>query len=145
MASPHLSIRLNARTLERLDRASRRAGTTRSDLAKTLIEEGLRMQAHPGIVFRPGPAGRRPALARGPDVWQVMNTFLNPGEGENAEVDYVADFLALTPDDVKIAIRYYADYKDEVDAWMRENDEIADESEASWRREQEILGDEATA
>ena len=74
MASPHLSIRVDPKTLDQLDKASRRDGMSRSELAKTLIEEGLRMRAHPGIVFRPGPTGRRAALARGPDVWEVMNT-----------------------------------------------------------------------
>jgi hypothetical protein len=28
------------------------------------------MMAHPGIVFKDGPSGRRAALAFGPDVWE---------------------------------------------------------------------------
>ncbi len=139
MASPHISIRLDPRNLERLDKASRRAGTTRSALVKMLLEEGLRMEAHPGIVFRDGPAGRRAALARGPDIWEVMTTFLNPDGGDNAEVAYVADFLSITPHDVKVAIGYYAEHHDEIDEWISRNDEMAEEAEASWRREQAIL------
>lgn len=30
------------------------------------------MEAHPGIVFRDGPSGRRAGLAAGPDVWEVV-------------------------------------------------------------------------
>ncbi len=63
MSSKHLSVRLEQDTLERLDAESRRTGQSRSQLAKTLLDEGLRMETHPGIVFRSGPAGRRPALA----------------------------------------------------------------------------------
>ena len=67
MASRHLSVRLPEDALDHLDAESRRSGASRSELAKTLIEEGLRMREHPGVVFRPGPAGRRAALADGPD------------------------------------------------------------------------------
>src|SRR5438552_2044586 len=57
MTSRHLSVRVEAATFERLNVESRRVGQTRSQLAKTLLEEGLRMAAHPNIVFRSGPAG----------------------------------------------------------------------------------------
>jgi hypothetical protein len=30
------------------------------------------MNAHPGIVCRDGPAGRRPGVVGGPDVWEVI-------------------------------------------------------------------------
>jgi hypothetical protein len=53
----HLSLCLEADTLERLDAESRQIGVSRSQLVKTLLEEGLRLAAHPGIVFRSGPAG----------------------------------------------------------------------------------------
>jgi hypothetical protein len=43
-----------------------------SPLAERLIDEGLRMDDHPLIVFRSGPAGRRPALAGGPDIAEVV-------------------------------------------------------------------------
>jgi hypothetical protein len=38
-------------------------GEAKSRTAERLIDEGLRMEDHPGIVFRDGPAGRRAALA----------------------------------------------------------------------------------
>ena len=40
-----------------------------SSIGERQIDEGLRMEAHPGIVFRNGPSGRRAGLAAGPDVW----------------------------------------------------------------------------
>ena len=38
------------------------------------VDEGTRMDEHPGIVFRGGPTGPRAALAGGPDVWERMTT-----------------------------------------------------------------------
>lgn len=34
------------------------------------------MEAHPGIVFRDGPSGRRAGTAAGPDVWAVVSLLL---------------------------------------------------------------------
>lgn len=56
---------------ERLESLSRPDGLSPIEFAQVFLEEGLRMQAHPGIVCRPGPAIRRPALAGGPDIWEV--------------------------------------------------------------------------
>lgn len=55
-------MRLGASTHERLEARGRASGG-KSALALCYIEEGLRTDEHPGIVFRPGPAGRRPGLA----------------------------------------------------------------------------------
>jgi hypothetical protein len=63
-----ISIRMLDETREQLEAAAEARGGTRSALAQRYIEEGLRMDRHPGIVFRPGAAGRRPGLAGGPDV-----------------------------------------------------------------------------
>jgi hypothetical protein len=139
MSSRHLSVRVEAETLESLDAASRRTGESRSQLAKRLLEEGLHMAAHPGIVFRSGPAGRRPGLAGGPDVWEVVRLFLGlPREEDRSQ--QVADLSGLTPAQVRMALGYYADYADEIDAWLRRVDEEAARAEARWRREKSLFG-----
>lgn len=85
MSTRYLSLRVGGETFERLEAESRRAGKTRSEFVRTLLEEGLRMEAHPGIVFRSGPAGRRPGLAGGPDVWEVVRVSRGVGaRGEQA-------------------------------------------------------------
>ena len=48
--------------LERLERHSQEARTNKSRLAERYVDEGTRMDEHPGIVFRDGPSGRRAAL-----------------------------------------------------------------------------------
>ena len=139
MTSRHLSLRLEPDTLKRLDAQSRRAGLSRSDLARTLLDEGLRMDAHPGIVFRDGPAGRRPGLVAGPDVWEVARVLRDVKAESHAVILRTAELMGLTPAQVQIAARYYADYRDEIDAWLQQVDEDAAAAEAAWQREQDLL------
>lgn len=47
-------------------------GTTVTELIERFVREGLAAAAHPGIVFKDGPSGRRAALGGGPDVWEVV-------------------------------------------------------------------------
>lgn len=139
MASQHLSIRLDPETLERLDAQSRQSGQTRSELARTLLEEGLRMADHPGIIFRPGPVGRRPGLAMGPDVWEVMSMFRRTDATDDQALEQTAESTGLSIEQVRTAFRYYAEFTDEIDAWIARNDELAEQLESNWRREQALL------
>jgi hypothetical protein len=139
VADRHLSIRVSAATFERLDRECRRTGQSRSELARTLLEEGLRMAAHPGIVFRGGPVGRRPALADGPDIWEVARVFTGVDTSGNELVETVCELTGLNIRQVRSALRYYAEYRDEIDEWIRLVDEEADRAEAAWEREQVLL------
>lgn len=133
------SARWDADVVERLDRRSELAGTNRSRLAERYVDEGTRMDEHPGILFRDGPTGRRAALASGPDVWEVMATVRSgDAKGEEAVVS-VAELLNLTDLQVRTAIRYYSDYPGEIDARIRRNVDRADAAEAAWRREQAAL------
>jgi hypothetical protein len=134
MPTRHLSLRLESETLDRLDAQSRQTQQSRSQLVKTIVEEGLRMTAHPGIVFRSGPAGRRPGLVAGPDIWEVVRV-IRDEEAPNAEsLQRAADLTGLTHAQVETAWRYYVDYADEINKWVRRVDEEADRAEAAWRR-----------
>ena len=139
MSSKHLSIRIESDTLDRLDQQSRRAGQSRSELAKMLLEEGLRMELHPGIVFRSGPAGRRPGLAGGPDVWEVIRVFRSQQYAGEEAIRQAAGLTSLTAEQIRTVIGYYADFKDEIDVWIRRIDDEAERLEAAWQRGQAIL------
>jgi hypothetical protein len=67
MATTPVSLDLDSATVDRLAQRERETGQSRSELARRYIEEGLRMERHPRIVFRDGPSGRRAALVGGPD------------------------------------------------------------------------------
>ena len=58
---------------------------------------------------------------------------------ENTRED-IAERTGLTPGQVGVALRYYAEYRDEIGAWIRGVDEEAERAEADWRRERELLG-----
>ena len=133
------SARWSSQLLERLGQRSTATRINKSRLAERYVDEGIRADEHPGVVFRGGPSGRRAALAAGPDVWEVVSV-LKDGEtrGESA-VGAAAERLNLTDSQVRIAARYYGAYPDEVDDRIRRNIEEADAAEAAWRREQAAL------
>lgn len=134
------SFRWSTQTIEELDRRARARGESGTRLAERLVDEGLRMEAHPGIVFRDGPAGRRAGLAAGPDVWELVRFVRNlRSRGERA-VRETARQLNLTPAQVETALQYYADHPDEIEDRISLDEEEADRAEAAWRRRQSVLG-----
>jgi uncharacterized protein (DUF433 family) len=139
-ASPKpFSMRLAKTTVTKLEAQARRRGESKSRIAERLIEEGLRMEDHPGIVFRDGPAGRRAALAGGPDVWEVIETLHGTGAKGDRAIAATAEWGSLSPAQVRTAVRYYADHREEVDQRIRRNREDADRERAAWRRAQDAL------
>jgi hypothetical protein len=139
MASEHQAVQVNESILERLDAESSRLGMTRSEFAMTLLEEGLRMQAHPGIVFRSGPAGRRPGLVCGMDIWEIASVIRAYADTSDTWVDQVTALTSTPPNNVLVAYRYYVEYRDEIDAWIQRNNEHAEQREDAWRREQALI------
>lgn len=138
LAKP-FSMRLAPGTLDRLDRQARSRGETKTRVGERLIDEGLRMAEHPGIVFRDGPAGRRAALSSGPDVWEVISALQAADAEGEAAIAATAAWGALSHAQVRAAIRYYADYRDEIDTRIRENYELADREYDAWKRAQDAL------
>ena len=108
------------------------------------IDEALRSYEHPGIIFRPGPTGRRAALSGGPDVWEVIGA-LDALRDEAPELDgdpLLAELCGVTGlgnAQVAIALRYYAAYPDEVDERIAHNREAADREEQLWKAQQTLL------
>lgn len=138
-ATRQFSARLPADMLSALDERTQQTGESRSRLAERLIDEGLRMERHPGIAFRDGPAGRRPGITGGPDVWEAIAALRGRPERGEAAVAALADHLALSPAQVRAAVGYYAQWPEEIDAWIERNDREAEAAEAAWRREQAAL------
>jgi hypothetical protein len=99
----------------------------------------MRMEDHPGVVFRDGPAGRRAGLNGGPDIWEVISAVRASGrEGQDA-LDAAAEWGSLTSDQVRAAARYYAEFPEEIDQRIVRNVEEADAAEAQWHRERSAL------
>ena len=130
------SFRLAQDVVDRLDRYAASVGSNRNTVAERFLEEALRLVEHPGIVFRDGPAGRRPGLAAsGLDVWEVVETVADNGSDADA-----ADYLEIDATLVATAMRYYAAYPDEINARIAAEHELADrESLALYERQRRHL------
>lgn len=121
------SARLDARLVERLKALSARDGVSASQLAERYIDEGLRAEEFPGIVFRRGPAGRRAGLVGGPDVWEVLRDLRGAKDAGVADaVSHVAAASELSDGQVRLAAAYYAAYADEIDARLAAEEELAE-------------------
>jgi hypothetical protein len=132
----HFSLRIEPATKEALALQARQRGATVSSLAERYLEEAVRMERHRGILFVDGPAGRRPRLVTGPDVWEVIETFLSSGRSTRA----TAEYLHVPEHLVETAVDYYADHREEIDDWIASNQALAHDLEASWRRRAAIVG-----
>src|SRR5215472_9410834 len=115
MSTP-LSIRFSPSLLDRLrHRVRAMTGANVAGLAQRLIDEGLRMADHPGIIFKDGPSGRRAALAYGPDVWEVIKFLREVDERGAAAIDAAAEVFVIDAGGISSAISYYGDYQEEID------------------------------
>ena len=94
-------------------------GLNKSRLAERYIDEGVRMDDHPGIVFRDGPTGRRAGLACGPDVWEVIGALRSSElEGDEA-IRATAEWSGLSVRQVRVRL----------------NEGEADAAERRWREQ----------
>ena len=139
MTNP-LSIRFDAALLERLRRRAGLQDSTPSGLAQRLVDEGLRSQEHPGIVFRDGPSGRRATLVGGPDVWEVISAVRAVhAKDERRAIAAVAAEMTLSQAQVQLALDYYGSFPDEIDAQIAENERAAAEALEAWHARQRLL------
>jgi hypothetical protein len=139
MSAP-LSIRFDESLLARLRRrAQSLAGSSTSALAQRLIDEGLRMADHPGVIFKDGPSGRRAALAYGPDIWEVIKYLREIDDRGPAALDAAAEAFAADPGRIAIAVSYYGDYAGEIDAEITAADEASRRAEQARRIRQQLI------
>jgi len=135
-----LSIRFEPGLLARLRRrAVAETGANTSALAQRLVDEGLRMAEHPGIVFKAGPSGRRAALACGPDIWEIIKFLREVDERGPAALTAAAEVLAVDISWVNAAVSYYGDYRDEIDAEIEAAEEASVRAEQAWRVAQRLI------
>jgi len=123
------SLRLDDVLRERLMTLAEVEGTSITSLVERFVREGLAAGEHPGIVFKPGPSGRRAALAGGPDVWEIAAALRHTSGSESARVAALAAEFGIHERQVMMALNYAAAHRGEIDARVRANDRALDESE----------------
>src|SRR5579875_3569467 len=138
-------VRFDASVAERLASfVGAHPGMSLSSAANRFVDEALRMDEHPGIVFRPGPTGRRAGLAGGPDVWEAVRAVKSaraaePSLSEEELLSLVSENTGAPVRLLRIAVRYWASYADEVDAEIAAAEAAEDAAEHMWQRERQLL------
>jgi uncharacterized protein (DUF433 family) len=133
MLDEQVTIRIGASVLAKLKRrAQERLNGETTALARRYIEEGLAMDHYPGIVFREGSGGRRPALAgRRLDIAAIIET-LRSSKNDRAAT---AEYFEISQREVDSAVAYYVDHKSEIDAWIDEQQRANQEQREAWERQ----------
>jgi hypothetical protein len=132
-------IRIESDTLDALRQRSVQTGEPIVRLAQRYIDEGMRLDRHPGIVFRDGPAGRRPVVAGGPDVWEVVAAARSAPERGDDLVEALSSRVGASAEKIRSAVRYYAEYPEEIDRWITAVEQEADRLEQALERERSLL------
>jgi hypothetical protein len=138
-------VRFEAAVAERLASfIAANPGMSMSSAANRLVDEALRTDEHPGIVFRSGPTGRRAGLVTGPDVWEVVRAVKSARASErdlpeDELIALVAGNTGVPARSIRAAVRYWASYPDEVDAEIAAADAAEEAAEQAWQRERRLL------
>jgi len=140
------SVRFDPRVLERLAAfVAAHRHLTLSSASNQLVDEALRVREHPLITFKDGPAGRRARLVGGPDVWEIIGAVRSVREADPAlagddVLAVVAETSGTPMSFIRAALAYWGDYPEEVDAFLDRARGEAAHAQASWERQQELLG-----
>jgi uncharacterized protein (DUF433 family) len=127
-----VAFRFDPTTVARLKQRALETHAPQTALAERYIEEGLRHDEYPLIYFRDGETGRRPALlGTRLDVADVVTTIR---QNDNS-VEEAADYLEIPVEQVDACLSYYAEYREEIDAWIERVQAIAEREQ---RRAQTI-------
>ena len=133
----HRSFRFTEATLSRLEARAHEIRETRTGLAERYVEEGLRMDEHPGVGFADGPGGRRAVvLGTGLDVWEIVATVRQQPTGSTQAA---ARYLEVPAGVVRAAVRYYAAFPAEIEDVLDRKRAIAEREEAAAKRERAML------
>jgi len=119
------TYRLDEELKRRISELADAEGATETALVSRLLDEGLKVAAHPGIVYRDGPTGRRAALATGPDVWEIVNGVRHAeGHGE-ARIADAAEQMGLPERLIRLAVNFASAHPDEIEERIQLNEQAA--------------------
>jgi hypothetical protein len=129
MSRSTTSLRLEDDLRQRLVTFAQAEGVSVSALVERMLKEGLAVAEHSGIVFKPGPAGRRAALAGGPDVWEIASALRNTTGSESERIAALADEFGLHEYQIVLALNYAAAHREEIDMRVKANDRALEAAE----------------
>jgi hypothetical protein len=139
------SVRFDKEVLDRLHAfVASHPGTSLSSASNRFVDEALRSQGHPQIIFRDGPSGRRARLVGGPDVGEVVAALraCRDAESDLEEseiVNVVAETAGLEVAQVRAVLAYWAEYPREIDEALRYARAESERVRLRWEREHGLL------
>lgn len=113
------TMRASRGALRALEEEARRYRVPPRTLAETMLEEGIRMRRHPGVVFADRAGGRDAVLAGHPrlSIWQIAQVARDSRSRAAA-----ARQLSIEASELQRALAYAAEHQEEIEAAIREND-----------------------
>ncbi len=139
MGKSTTSVRLDDDVRQQLAGIAATEGTTVTELIERFLREGLATAAHPGVVFKGGPSGRRAALAGGPDVWEIVAALRHTPGSEAKRIARLAEQFGLHQRQIVIALNYAADHRDEIEARIEANERALADAERIAAERQRLL------
>ena len=111
-------MRLSDTTDRLVNEEARRTRRTKGAVVEGLAEEALRTRRFPGIAFRGSDWDRRPwVIGTALDVWEI--TAASRSYDTASEMASGTD---LTEPQIRLALAYYAEFPQEIDAAIAENE-----------------------
>lgn len=125
MPTVQKSIRIHEKTLKEIEQIARDTGKEFSVVANELLDEAVKMQRCPGIVFTEGTTGRRARISgTGIEVWEVIATY----KGVDEDVNRLKKaYHWLSEQQLRSAIVYYKTYPEEIDLLIKQNEGLTEE------------------
>ncbi len=125
MPTVQRSVRIQEKTFKEIEQIVRESGKEFSAVTNELLEEAIKMQRCPGIIFTEGTAGRRARIASsGVEVWEVIAAYKSVSKDFNR---LQKTYHWLTEQQLRSAIGYYTAYHEEIDLLIKQNEELTGE------------------
>src|SRR5258708_32201795 len=112
MSSP-VSLRLPKEIAKKVQTIATLEQRSVAETVRVLTEEAIKAREFPDILIVGGPTGRRATFRDGLDVWELLEPDVVAGR------DWVAlraSYPAVDEAKLRLSIRYYESYPDEIDA-----------------------------
>lgn len=137
--SVSVSYRLEEALKQRVAARAAAEGVTETALVSRLLDEGLKTAAHPGIVYRDGPTGRRAALAGGPDVWEVILAVRHAAGRGEAKIAGAAEQMGMAEQRVRLAVSFASAQPDEIEERIALNEAAAERARVIAAQRERLL------
>ena len=119
------SIRIQEKTYKEIERIATESGKEFSSVVNELLDESVRMQRCPGIVFIEGAAGRRARIAgTGIEVWELIATYRSVDEDANR---LHQAYHWLSEQQIGAAMCYYKAYPEDIERVIKQNEGLTKE------------------